>query len=614
LTVTTPPDAASLSRIAAIKSAIQSLSIDPTSHRPLLSPSSIRWYLSILQQPPIHAASSPYEKTDLDKYESGLQYLLLTKAATQIYGLLLNRLLDQTVTLADQITYWDEVLSKWHWTALYSAQMAPVRIYDWTNVVIQDVRKKKNRKMNVNIRQTGRDVGQSVSQSWKEFYGLVMEVVREKSLDSFIGGRVVRPIMRIRNDVREKREALVKSRLDVAGQLGMLLNKGLQDDHVGDQTASRDDATQKSLIRNNISMIDCIMHNLEIKSDKSNNTASEVHDAKDPILTAKKLQEMLTDGLNTQETRFVKIQSDHGKPSRITRYWLPVSVGILSSSTILRIIVNRQAEIITWIENLGATIIDFWSNWVVEPCKKIIKTIRHDEGSEVSIMSKRSLEGDRNSLERMVVEFAKDNPVNGTALTDLELADLRNKVKEGDLTPVLMAYEKDLAHPFMGTIKGNLIRTLLIQVQKTKVDVEVAMGGIDALLKSQELVFGFVGLTPGILVTFAMYRWLRTSFSDRSGNKKKIKQGIMIRQLRNIDKILSDCQSSNSNDKDMDYRDYGLLISEMHLLRQQGNKLMPSQVYREFVDDLNELIDVKSGYKRQKSVVKRIRWAYARWF
>ena len=66
------------------------------------------------------------------------------------------------------------------------------------------------------------------------------------------------------------------------------------------------------------------------------------------------------------------------------------------------------------------------------------------------------------------------------------------QVREGDLTPVLKAYERDLRKPFMGTVRGDLVRALLIQIQKTKVDVEIAMGGIDALLKSQELVFGFV--------------------------------------------------------------------------------------------------------------------------
>lgn len=104
-------------------------------------------------------------------------------------------------------------------------------------------------------------------------------------------------------------------------------------------------------------------------------------------------------------------------------------------------------------------------------------------------MSKKSLEGDRASLERMVVEFAIDNP--GThELNTAEIAQVRAGIQEGDLTPVLRVYERELQSPLYGAIRGDLIRALLIQVQKTKVDVEVAMGGIDSLLKSQELVFG----------------------------------------------------------------------------------------------------------------------------
>lgn len=42
-------------------------------------------------------------------------------------------------------------------------------------------------------------------------------------------------------------------------------------------------------------------------------------------------------------------------------------------------------------------------------------------------------------------------------------------------------------------IRGDLIRTLLIQVQKTKVDVDLAMAALDKLLKSNELNFAFLG-------------------------------------------------------------------------------------------------------------------------
>lgn len=148
-------------------------------------------------------------------------------------------------------------------------------------------------------------------------------------------------------------------------------------------------------------------------------------------------------------------------------------------------------------------------------------------------MSKDSLKADRESLERMVVEFATDRPnETGTSYSEMEIKSIRAKVKEGDLTPVLRAYERDLRKPFIGTVRGDLIRALLIQVQKTKVDVEVAIGGIDSILKSQELVFGLVGLTPGLLIAFAAFRWLSGVFGSRKGLRQNRKQGETIRILR----------------------------------------------------------------------------------
>jgi len=102
------------------------------------------------------------------------------------------------------------------------------------------------------------------------------------------------------------------------------------------------------------------------------------------------------------------------------------------------------------------------------------------------------------------------------------------------LTSVLRVYERDLRHPFVGTMRGDLVRALLIQIQKTKVDVEIAIGGIDALLKSQELVFGFVGLTPGILVSYATLRWIAGAFGNRKGLRRGKKKNETIRALRYI--------------------------------------------------------------------------------
>jgi nuclear-control-of-ATPase protein 2 len=329
-----------------------------------------------------------------------------------------------------------------------------------------------------------------------------------------------------------------------------------------------------------------------------------------PSDVAQRLQYLLNHALPVYTTNFSAVVKENGRPSRLIRYWLPATVLLVSSTTILRIVLNRREELLAWVREFGQTVMDFWSNWVVEPTKKVIGTIRHDEDSEVSIMSKRSLETDRASLERMVVDFAVKNP-EGAALNETQIADIKAKVREGDLTPVLRSYEKDIQSPVKGAIVGNLASALLIQVQKTKVDVEVAMSGIDSILKSQELLFGFIGLTPGVLVSIGVYRWLRGVFSSRKGVQQWARQGKLLLVLRNIDRILTSATPTEFGE--ISYKDHGLLLCEVHLLRQAASSILPRRIFHDFLVEVDELVDVRSGLERQQKVVDRIRWAYSKW-
>lgn len=329
-----------------------------------------------------------------------------------------------------------------------------------------------------------------------------------------------------------------------------------------------------------------------------------------PAEVAERLQYLLQQALPTYTTHFNTVVQKNGRPSRIIRYWLPATILLVSSTTILRIVVNRKEEILAWVRDLGQTTIDFWTNWVVEPAKKVIGTIRHDEDSEVSLMSRRSLESDRESLERMVVDFAINNPEDG-APTEARIAEIRAMVREGDLSPVLRSYEKDIQSPVKGAIIGNLASALLIQVQKTKVDVEVAMSGIDSILKSQELLFGFIGLTPGVLVTIGVYRWLQGALSSRKGLQQWARQGKLLLILRNIDRILTGATPTEFGE--VSYKDHGLLLCEVHLLRQAASGIFPRRIFHDFLVEVNELEDVRSGLERQQKVVERIRWSYSKW-
>ena len=80
----------------------------------------------------------------------------------------------------------------------------------------------------------------------------------------------------------------------------------------------------------------------------------------------------------------------------------------------------------------------------------------------------------------------------------------------------------------------------------------------------------------------------------------------------NIDRALSVAQQSDFGQ--LYYKDYGLLLCECHVLRQIAQNTLPGRVFREFLVDIEELTDIKIGVKRQKKVVKRIRWGYSQWF
>ena len=618
-------------RTLQLQSAVKAFSTASTS-RTLLPPSIIT---ALLRQGKL-LTSTPDEEVGTDEFsrtgeDGDLDWLLVSKATNQTYGLVLKLLLDETLPLSNDIEYWNEVLASYRFTALYSVQTSPLRLWQWTREVYSDA---SQRLFDLQAEvSSATSYGQSIASRWTKFYELVKDSVRDRSLAD-IQSRFMSPITIAQSEARSKRRRLRRLREMSGSGIGILVDEGMvldADDETSVSSKARSDEKDewKSVVAKSVALMEAVLRNITtsdlglgefeetvfVSIDEESGLAPE-DDSNGGALSqtsqiAIRLEHVLEQHIPHYQKALRASRSQYGKPNRLIRYWIPASVFLLSGSTLLRFLLNRKAAIIAWIEDFGRTSIDFWYNWVVEPIKKVIGTIRHDKDSEIALMSKESLQGDQASLERMVVDFTIDNPDGGKALSDSQITDVRAKVKEGDLTPVLRAYEKDLRKPFVGTIRGDLIRALLIQIQKTKVDVEVAVGGIDNLLKSQELVFGFVGLTPSLLVCTGLYRWLSNSLSGRHGRFVGEKQNSLLRLLRNVDRILT--ASTPANNGMLSYKEHGMLLCEVHVLRQTAASVLPRGVYNEFLEELHELLDLRTGVDRQLRVVERIRWAYARY-
>lgn len=422
-------------------------------------------------------------------------WIVAAKAAIQASGLVMNTLLDQTLQLHDETYYWGEMLGSIWYSGLYTVQKSPAQFCRWTKDACA-----------AQICQEA----PSITARWSRFYQIARQSAWKLGGHS-IRAHLVSPIRSSRAEMRQKRDLLLKMKDLHTSSLGLLMegwhlfeandSASLSPGIINTQWC---DAVHRAVV-----LIEAIFHHIALEPStheleqgvfatlERNIDDTEMHKQGEnpvhkPLDLIERLVHVLQEKLPNHTTSVSLFIRCHGRPSCIVRYWLPVSAALLSGSASMRFLANRQEEIIQSIVDIGSTTIDFWGNWVVEPIRKLIGTIRHDEKSEIAIMSKNSLLADRASLERMVVDFVRDRPdLHQGVVADTTA--IVNSVKEGDLTPVLKAYERDLRSPFVGTVRGDLVRALLIQIQKTKVDVEIAISGIDALLKSQELVFGYVG-------------------------------------------------------------------------------------------------------------------------
>ena len=432
-----------------------------SSSRTLLHPNTICATLSHISG--TFAPDSEDSRVDSTRLQE-LEWLLVSKATTQIYGIILNALLEQTIPLGNEIGYWDQVLGSYRYFGLYTVQTSPVRIWYWANDIYGEAWQQLQR-----IRTSGEDAEEtrmlSVAHRWRQFYALLKDSVRARSLAD-MQSEILSPLTMSRLEARSKKNHIKRLREMSASGLGILMDEGMIFDTDEEAPVSTIDSSNskeewRSVVSKSISLMEIVLQNIhtlelgasefeetvfmnvEDESQLSHQHSTGKQSRSRVSRLANRLQVILRVHMPTHINSCTELATEYGRPSCLVRYWLPVLALCLSSGTLLRLLVNRQVEIVTWIRGFGTTSVDFWTNWVVEPMKKVVRTIRHDKDSEIAIMSRASLKGDRESLERMVVDFAMDNPniSAGLPLSDLEISAIRAKVREGDLTPVLRAYE-----------------------------------------------------------------------------------------------------------------------------------------------------------------------------
>lgn len=340
----------------------------------------------------------------------------------------------------------------------------------------------------------------------------------------------------------------------------------------------------------------------------------------------------LLDALVTTSSRVLPIHTSLHKedlrtysllrPSRFVRIW----PGLLLLPPLTLYAIQRisasQDTLLSLAKEAWKTMKGFWRGWLVEPLADIAKTVRTG-GEDSIIVQKGSINADLESLERMALSLARDK----LNYSPAQLGDLSNKLRFGDLTPILQIYEEDIKSPVRSTVSGTLLRSAFIQVQKAKVDVDQALAGIDKLLKSQELTFAFVGVAPALSLVYVMGgimgKLIASSSSHVGGGRTRRTAAWLT--MRRIERLLITQPRTRKHEHPHTHvkgeqhdtkgtkgaippLTTGLLLLSVSSLRQYAETRLPlrSRLREGFLEDVGDLEDPRLGREEKLRVVERM--------
>ncbi|KAH3671624.1 hypothetical protein OGAPHI_000327 [Ogataea philodendri] len=542
-----------------------------------------------------------------------LQYLISVYATMSLVVVSSQILLNNTLKVAEDIDYYDSVSNTGLNVCFYAVQTLPLTLSKAFHTLLEETVQK-----NVDSVSTAGTVPDWVPEKLAPLYATLHKwarfafestsnnlqqlllspttilVAKHRRINGRVGqfGRFVStvlglPLTYARMELKQKQDVLEQTKLDNVQKLGFLLKE-----------TPFSSLTQDS------------NHITEFIPKLANLYSVSAKDLSDTSLDASlKSLALLCDTIPSFKTELEAKRAANQEPRNLVKYWLPIVTAVLYGPNLVYDLVSNREAILQWFRlNLVETTLGFWNNWIVEPFNNILKTIRHDDNSRIAIMSQKSLSSDLESLERMVLDYSLDNysyvADKHTGLPSDYAQTIKQEVQQGNLEIVMKGYENDLKAPLKSLIAGDMIRNLLIQIQKMKVDGALAMSGIDKIIRSQELVFGFVAASPSCLIVWYLVKvfnsYLKTGYFIKFTKNKKI---ALRKSLNGLERLVDlELTSSGSST----YLNEGLLLLELVNLRKLGLQVLPPHAQQDWIRDLDDLSNQDYDYHFKLMTITRI--------
>lgn len=521
------------------------------------------------------------------------------------FSTIIHTLVHQSFSLSEHIEYWQSVEQDPHQATYYFLQTLPNRIYDLSyQIFIRSTRGTGG------TRPTVLDgLSQVVSRPHVFLSNLFPQLHSTNSNEPPNFLSKLSPIFLIKHESKKKRKQLETIRLELAERIGYLLSSfdklecqlqlGSSDAQVKDI-----DTHFKSLVED----MKCTLIPLDLQPDPANQ--EEIDES---------LSQLLTKTLPSQQVRLQDRIADSLPPDFITRNW-PILISLpIASYTITKLAYSYRQRIYNSLIDARETFYGFITGWVLRPIEDILQTLKAGDRGTLAIISDESLQSEFASLERMTSEFGREK----FGWDDAQVQQMTQHVREGNLTEVLKVWESEIKTPIRSALAGSLIRVLLIQIQKVKVDLAIAMEGIQSILRSQSLTFGAIGVAPSMLICFVITKFLSSLIRKRTGvvgkSTKAVRRDVRL-AMRRIERYLTllttkgdhpEVKSSHTNPN----LTIGIIFLDLHILRsfastKQHFPNRSSSMRMEFLNELEDLEDFKISWTVKRKLIKRfvVRW------
>ncbi|KIJ54558.1 hypothetical protein M422DRAFT_200395 [Sphaerobolus stellatus SS14] len=513
--------------------------------------------------------------------EDALRTAALGAVAASLYGHVLDILLQQATEAEGEANWWGELERSRTYLCWYMVQTFPVRLTRAVQTVLHALR---SRNLAITPRaftpHSLRQLFPTTSRPSKLAISLFPHLSKQTRVIFYS------PLELTREECRSCRHALEKIRNDRAERLGCLaISKPEHLDSIRDF---------KEIIATLQKVI-------------GDGSATQI-DSHGDLVTA--FQHLNSAKIPQASTSHAVGLSGLRRPSRLTLLWPRLLLIPPAAIIAFRLIYGSKRSFVEHLVQIGETIKGFWENYLLQPFRDILDTVRTGGEEGMRIINPEGVKADTQSLERMALDLGREK----YNFNQTELEELAVRIQQGDLTPILKIYEEDLKSPFKSAISGTLIRSLLIQIQKMKVDVDVALSGIDKLLRSQELTFAFVGVAPALAIVYTVWGWIKHMWQTSQGKGKyggKRRQTVWL-CMRRIERLLvlsqGSSQAEDASKDSLTALDQGLILLSVAQLRTFGETDLPprSRFREEFLIDVSDLEDAGLGRAEKMAVVNRM--------